>query len=77
MRRWRKLKRGHLEQVINKEREAKINLSLQAVACGQEYRQKEPKNAFLHPDDAESKFPQVKPAPMIDLRSTSIAGSGN
>jgi len=76
-RRWRKLKRGHLDKVVFKEKEEKITKNLTATLVGVEYREKDIKNAFLHPDDVEAQFPQFKPAPMIDLRSTSIPGSGN
>lgn len=30
----------------------------------------------MHPNDPEAHFPQYKPPPIIDLRSTSIPGSG-
>lgn len=75
-RRWRSLRRSHIDTAVCKAQETKITDSLNAVMCGQEYREKEYKNAFLHPEDAESKFPQRTPAPMIDLRSSSIAGAG-
>ena len=42
----------------------------------QNIREKQAKNGLLYPKYPEAIFPQVKPAPMIDLRSTSIPGSG-
>lgn len=76
MRRWRKLKRGHLDEVVMKPKLEKISNNLSATILGMEYREKEPKNAYLHPQEPDAQFPQVKPAPIIDLRSTSIPGSG-
>jgi hypothetical protein len=76
MRRWRKLKRGHLDNVIVKPKEAKIYENNLANLAGLEYREKEKLNAFLHPDAPDAEFPKVTPAPIIDLRSTSIPGSG-
>jgi hypothetical protein len=49
--RWRKLKRGHIDNIIGKEREQQITSNLNAVLLGQEYRQKDRPNAFLHPED--------------------------
>lgn len=76
MRRWRKLKRGHLDEVVMKPKLEKISNNLSATILGMEYREKEAKNAYLHPQEPDAQFPQVKPAPIIDLRSTSIPGSG-
>lgn len=74
--RWRKLRRDHIDEIIGKEQHNRIVETLKAVAVGQEYRPKDKPNAFLHPDAPDAVFPQVKPAPIIDLRSTSIPGSG-
>lgn len=41
-----------------------------------EFRIPDKKNAFLHPDESDAVFPQVVPAPIIDLRSSAIPGSG-
>lgn len=40
MRRWRSLKRGQIDNVINKERHNKIVENLNATVLGQEYREK-------------------------------------
>ena len=40
MRRWRQLRRSHVENVVEKERHNKIVETLNAVALGQEYREK-------------------------------------
>lgn len=77
MRRWRKLKRGHLDNIINKPKETKLYENNIASLAGIDFRPKQPKNAFLHPEDPDSEFPKVTPAPIIDLRSTSIPGSGS
>jgi uncharacterized protein (DUF608 family) len=77
MRRWRKLKRGHLDNVIMKPKDAKIYENNMASLAGIDFRPKQPKNAYLHPDDPEAEFPKFVPAPIIDLRSTSIPGSGS
>ena len=76
MRRWRSLKRRHIDNVVYQPRHNKIVENLNASVLGLQYREKDIKNAFLHPTDPEAKFPQFKPAPIIDLRSTSIPGSG-
>lgn len=77
MRRWRKLKRGHLDTVVMKPREGKIYENNVANLSGVEFRTKEPLNAFLHPEAPDAVFPKVVPAPIIDLRSSSIPGSGS
>lgn len=41
-----------------------------------EYREQEKKNAYLYPNEKDSVFPQVFPAPILDLRSAFIPGSG-
>ena len=74
--RWRVLKRNHLDNVIGEPRREQIKQNLEASLVGVEYRKPEPKNAFLHPNDPESKFPQVTYQPIIDCRSTAIPGSG-
>lgn len=76
MRRWRKLKRGHLDNVVMKPKQTKIHENNIANLAGIDYRPKDIPNAFLHPDNPDATFPQVKPAPIIDLRSTAIPGSG-
>lgn len=76
MRRWRKLKRGHLDNVVMKPREEKVYENVAANLAGVDYRPKDLPNAFLHPDAPDAVFPKVTPAPIIDLRSTSIPGSG-
>jgi hypothetical protein len=38
MRRWRKLKRGHIDNVVMKDRENKILENTQATLAGIEYR---------------------------------------
>lgn len=40
MRRWRSLKRGHIENVVCKDRHNKIVENLNATVLGQEYREK-------------------------------------
>lgn len=76
MRRWRKLKRGHLDNVLVKPKDTKIYENNMANLAGVDYRPKDVPNAFLNPDDPEAQFPKVTPAPIIDLRSSAIPGSG-
>lgn len=76
MRRWRKLKRGHLDNVLIKPKDSKIHENNMLNLAGVDFRPKDKPNAFLNPDLPDAHFPQVTPAPIIDLRSTSIPGSG-
>jgi len=76
MRRMRKLKRGQIDKIVMKPRADKIANNLEASLLGQEYRELDKKNAFLFPNEKDSVFPQVTPAPMLDLRSAFIPGSG-
>lgn len=48
--RWRKLRRDHIDNIIGRDQHNKIVENLNAVVLGQEYREKEKLNAFLHPD---------------------------
>jgi hypothetical protein len=48
-----------------------------ANLAGLDFRPKDVPNAFLNPDAPDAVFPKVTPAPIIDLRSTSIPGSGS
>ena len=75
-RRWRKLRRGHLDEMLVKPKTEEFNVKCQKALAGIEYREKDSKNAFLHPDDPEAEFPQYRPPPIIDLRANSIPGSG-
>ncbi len=57
MRRWRKLKRGHLENLIVKPKEAKIYENNLANLAGLEYRQ----NDILHSDTPRCRISQGYP----------------
>ena len=76
MRRLRKLKRGHIDKVVMKAKADRITHNLEASLVGMEYREPEKKNAYLHPNDSDAIFPQIVPAPMLDLRSAFSPGSG-
>jgi hypothetical protein len=48
-RRWRNLKRGHIDRIVEAPKLDKISKNLEASIVGIEYRVEEPKNAFLFP----------------------------
>lgn len=75
-RRWRALRREHVENVITQAETETISKKLEASILGVEYRQPEPKNAFIHPEDPTAVIPKIKPGRIVDLRSASIPGSG-
>jgi hypothetical protein len=75
-RRWRALRRNYVDEILTNPQAEEISKKLEASILGVEYRQPEPKNAFLHPNDPTASIPKVKPEKIIDLRSSAIPGSG-
>lgn len=49
MRRWRKLRRDHVDNIIVKEKNKQTFENNLSTLAGIEFRQPEKKNAFLHP----------------------------
>jgi hypothetical protein len=75
-RRWRALRREHVENVITQQETEAISKKLEASILGVEYRTPEPKNAFIYPNDPTAVIPKLKPGRIVDLRSSAIPGSG-
>lgn len=74
--RFRALRRSHVNEIKIKPETEELHSKCQKGLAGLEYREKEKKNAFLHPEDPDAHFPQYKQPPMIDLRSAYVPGSG-
>ncbi|KAM3143028.1 hypothetical protein pb186bvf_004846 [Paramecium bursaria] len=76
-RRWRSLKRLHVENTIVKKDVAELSQKLEATIQNRQYRTEELKNAFLHPNDPQAIFPQYKPPLLVDFRSSALPYKGN
>ncbi|CAD8182388.1 unnamed protein product [Paramecium pentaurelia] len=72
MRRWRSLKREHLQNVKVNQDLHELNQKLEATIQNRFQRPTQPKNKFLHPDDPTAQIPKFKPQPIIDFRSQSL-----
>ena len=58
------------------ERCDRLNKKIKLSTKGFEYRIEKKKNAFLHPEDPNSEFPQREPEKIIDFRSSQNPFSG-
>jgi hypothetical protein len=74
--RFRTLKRKHIEIVKGLQDKQDLNNNLQATIRGFNYRPIEKKNAFKYPKDPNSGFPQYKKQTLVDFRSSSIPFAG-
>ncbi|CAD8088948.1 unnamed protein product [Paramecium sonneborni] len=72
MRRWRSLKREHLQNVKVNTDLHDLNQKLEATIQNRFQRPTQPKNMFLHPNDPTAQIPKLKPQPIVDFRSQSL-----
>ncbi|CAK83021.1 unnamed protein product (macronuclear) [Paramecium tetraurelia] len=72
MRRWRSLKREHLQNVKVNSDLHDLNQKLEATIQNRFQRPIQPKNKFLHPSDPTAQIPKFKPQPIVDFRSQSL-----
>lgn len=75
--RWRSLKRAHVEEVklksdlqeISSKLHATIHNVFTSISSKKAYRTPEPKNAFLFPNDPSAAIPKYVQPQLIDFRS--------
>jgi len=76
-RRFRSLKREVLNRGSLRDDLNSISAKLKLTAEGKSYREPEAKNAFLYPNDPQSRFPQYQKQPLVDFRSSHIDFAGH
>eukprot|EP01017_Pseudomicrothorax_dubius_P033162 TRINITY_DN4412_c0_g1_i7.p1 TRINITY_DN4412_c0_g1~~TRINITY_DN4412_c0_g1_i7.p1 ORF type:complete len:182 (-),score=59.97 TRINITY_DN4412_c0_g1_i7:39-584(-) len=75
-RRFRTLRRKVVEDLYGRSEAEGLSSKLVATIENRNYRVKEPKNAFLYPNDPDAAFPQKVVAPIVDLRAAQIPIAG-